>query len=139
MRLFVHLAPETRAALIRRNGIRRLRKASGNRPGGIFAVPVTRSFYVSHPWLRELKRRGQGTISGVYFRLPDDEPVWVGHYAQNHRRMTAAQAAAEFHDAQTPTAWRGWFPGYRVCKTFGKRKLLERGCPETRARSVAPT
>jgi hypothetical protein len=110
MRLFVHLAPETRAALIRRNGIRRLRKASGNRPGGIFAVPVTRSFYVSHPWLRELKRRGQGTISGVYFRLPDDEPVWVGHYAQNHRRMTAAQAAAEFHAAEDRQGWEVIIP-----------------------------
>src|SRR5262245_59354213 len=34
MAMFVHLAPETRVALIRRNGIRRLRRAMGDFPGG---------------------------------------------------------------------------------------------------------
>ena len=48
MPLFVHLAPESRLAQIRRNGINRLRRASGDRPAGVFAVPVTRNFYVSH-------------------------------------------------------------------------------------------
>lgn len=56
----------SRVALIRRNGIRRLRKARGGWPVGIFAMPVTRNFYISHQWLRELKRRGQGAIAGVY-------------------------------------------------------------------------
>lgn len=40
MPIFVHLTPESRVALIRRNGIGRLRKAVGDRPGGIFAMPV---------------------------------------------------------------------------------------------------
>lgn len=31
---------------------------------------------------------------GVYFRVPDREPVVVGHYNQAHAPMTAAQAAA---------------------------------------------
>ena len=57
-------------------------------------MPVTRNFYVSHQWLRELKRRGQGVITGIYFRIPDDETVWVGHYDQAHQSMTAAEAAA---------------------------------------------
>jgi hypothetical protein len=83
--MFVHLAPESRIALIRRNGIRRLRKPAGTFPGGVFAVPITRSFYLSHQWLRELKRRNQRTIMGVYFRVPDDEQVWVGHYRLVHR------------------------------------------------------
>ena len=52
--MFVHLAPESRVALIRRNGISRLRNAWGDGPAGIFAVPVTRNFYLSHQWLREL-------------------------------------------------------------------------------------
>ena len=82
MPMFVHLAPESRVALIRRNGISRLRKPSGDHPGGIFAVPVTRNFYVSHQWLRELKRRGQGAIAGIYFRIYDDESVWCGHYGR---------------------------------------------------------
>jgi hypothetical protein len=110
MPLFVHLAPESRLAQIRRNGISRLRRASGDRPAGVFAVPVTRNFYVSHQWLRELKRRGQGVLSGVYFRVPDDQPVWVGHYGQVHRLMTAAQAVAEFHAAEDRQGWEVIIP-----------------------------
>ncbi len=96
MALFVHLTPESRVARIRRNGIRRLRKPAGNFPGGVFAAPVTRDFSVSHQWLRELKRSHAGPIVGVYFRVPDDERVWVGHYGQAHRSRTAAEAVAVF-------------------------------------------
>src|SRR5262245_21203308 len=100
MAMFVHLAPESRIALIRRNGIRRLRREVGDFPGGVFAVPVTRNFYASHQWLRELKRRNQGRIAGVYFRVPDEERVWVGHYNQVHQLMSASEAVAEFMDAE---------------------------------------
>jgi hypothetical protein len=62
MAMFVHLAPESRIALIRRTGIRRLRRAGVAFPAGVFAVPVTRNFYVSHQWLRELKRRNAGRL-----------------------------------------------------------------------------
>jgi hypothetical protein len=110
MPIFVHLTPESRVALIRRNGIGRLRKSVGARPGGIFAVPVTRNFYVSHQWLRELKRRGQGSIAGVYFRVSGGELVWVGHYGQAHRPMTAAQATAEFMAAENREGWEVIIP-----------------------------
>jgi hypothetical protein len=103
--MFVHLAPESRCALIQRNGIRRMRKRSGTFPGGIFAVPVVRNFYISHQWLRELKRRNAGPLVGVYFRIPDKEQVWVGHYGQNHRWMSAAEAVREFHAAADPHGW----------------------------------
>jgi hypothetical protein len=96
MAMFVHLAPEARVGHIRRVGINRLRKPFGARPGGIFAVPVTRSFYISHQWLRELKRGGRGPIAGVYFRIPDPESVWIGHYGRAHQEMTAAEAVAVF-------------------------------------------
>jgi len=92
--MFVHLAPESRIKAIQRGGINRLRKLAFADTGGVFAMPVTRNFYISHQWLRELKRRCHGVIAGVYFRIPDDEIVWVGHYNQNHRPMTAAQATA---------------------------------------------
>lgn len=74
-----------------RSGIKPLPKAGWR---GVFAMPVTRNFYISHQWLRELKRNGQRTIYGIYFRIPDTEAVWVGHYNRNHREMSAAQAAA---------------------------------------------
>jgi hypothetical protein len=93
MAMFVHLTPEKNEKSILRSGITRLRK-TGQRPGGVYAMPVTRNFYVSHQWLRELKRGGQKTICAVYFRIPDDEEVWVGHYNENHHAMSAAEAVA---------------------------------------------
>jgi hypothetical protein len=99
--MFVHLAPVSRIANIRRNGISRLRKlVDGER--GIFAMPVTRNFYVSHQWLRELKRKGQGAIAGVYFRIDDEEVVSIGHYNQAHQRMTATEAAAVVMSSESP-------------------------------------
>jgi hypothetical protein len=108
--MFVHLAPESRVDRIRRNGIRRLRRPSGEFPGGVFAVPVTRNFYVSHQWLRELKRRNAGPIAGVYFRIPDEERVWVGHYGQRHRWMTAAESAAVFMGDASREGWEVIIP-----------------------------
>jgi hypothetical protein len=94
----VHLTSEKNARLILRNGINRMRRqvilAGGIRPGGIFAMPVTRNFYISHQWLRELKRGPRATVVAVYFRIPDEDPVWVGHYNQAHQKMTAAEATA---------------------------------------------
>jgi hypothetical protein len=63
-------------------------------------MPVTRNFYIAYQWLRELKRRGEGAIASVYFRIPDDEIVWVGHYSENHQPMTAAEAAALMLEAE---------------------------------------
>jgi hypothetical protein len=110
MAMFVHLTPATRVPIIRRNGIRRQRRAVGDLPSGVFAVPVTRNFYVSHQWLRELKRSNAGSISGVYFRIPDCERVWVGHYRQTHRWMTAAEAVGEFESAADAQGWEVVIP-----------------------------
>jgi hypothetical protein len=110
MAMFVHLAPDSQVGAIRRNGIRRLRQASGNFPAGVFAVPVTRNFYASHQWLRELKRRNRGPIAGIYFRVTDAERVWVGHYHQGHRWMTAAEAVAEFMAAEDARGWEVIIP-----------------------------
>ena len=92
MALFVHLAPQKSAESIRRNGINRLRKAYVPTPG-IYAMPVLRNFFVSHQWLRELKRGRAGPIVGVYFRIPDEQEVWMAHYRHAHQQMTAAEAA----------------------------------------------
>jgi hypothetical protein len=104
MAMFVHLTTESRVPRIRRNGIARLRKGVGTTEG-VFAVPVTRNFYASHQWLRELKRRNQGPIAAVYFRVPDEQLVWVGHYGQAHRLVTAAEAVAQFTKAEDPLGW----------------------------------
>lgn len=124
MAMFVHLTTESGLARIRRSGINRLRRAHGEFPGGVFAVPVTRNFYVSHQWLRELKRRNAGAVAGVYFRIPDDEAVWVGHYNQGHRRMTAAEAVAEFMAAENREGWEVVIPRRIEAKEIHRTKSL---------------
>lgn len=96
MAMFVHLAPEAAIGPIRRSGIK-VAKSPERQQSGVFAMPVTPNFYVSHQWLRELKRRGQRTIFGVYFRVPDDEVVSVGHYSSTMVDMPAARAAGLIH------------------------------------------
>jgi len=110
MAMFIHLAFESRVSQIRRNGVTRFRRGRGGAPSGLFAVPVTRSFYISHQWLRELKRRGRGPIAGIYFRIPDDQRVWVGHYGQVHKWMSAAEAVALFMTAEDPMGWEVVIP-----------------------------
>lgn len=102
MAMFVHLSFESAIPRLRRDGINRSRRASSDIPRGVFAVPVTRNFLISHQWLRELKRRSGGMMAALYFRIPDDEVVWVGHYNQAHRRMSAAEAIAVFMIAEKP-------------------------------------
>jgi hypothetical protein len=122
--IFVHLAPESRSNLIRRNGIGRLRKGAQCQIAGIFAMPVTRNFYVSHQWLRELKRRGQGSLIGVYFRIPDIEKVWVGHYGQMHVEMSAAEAAAEFMTSESREGWEVIIPRRIEANEIHKVRVL---------------
>lgn len=97
MPVFVHLTSHRNVASIRRGGIALIKRRF--RPRGVYAMPVTRNFYVSHQWLRELRREDPGTLVGVYFRVPDDETVEVGHYNSHHVTMTAAEAAALLHEA----------------------------------------
>lgn len=99
MAIFVHLTSDKRLPAIKRSGIK-LSRAYSQRRSGVFAMPVTRNFYISHQWLRELKRSGQRTIVAVYFRIDDNERVWVGHYSQNHRAVTAARAVGIIMEAE---------------------------------------
>lgn len=134
MAMFVHLTPEKNSKSIVRSGIR-CRRSPVPEGRVVFAVPVTRSYYVSNQWLRELKRSGQRTIVAVHFRIPDYQAVLVGHYASGHRFVTAAQAvqivtnaasaegyevliprrieAAEIHAVRSVKQVTGWryFPG----------------------------
>ena len=57
-----------------------------------------------------MKRRNQGPIAGIYFRVPDTQPVWLGHYGNVHRLVTAAEAIAEFANAADPFRWQVVIP-----------------------------
>lgn len=58
---------------------------------GVFALPVTANFLISHQWVREIKRRGFRSAVGVYFQrqLPAHEseadPRWSSCYCQWER------------------------------------------------------
>jgi len=87
-------------------------------------MPVTRNFFVSHQWLRELKRRGQGAIAAVYFRVPDHESVWLGHYRQAHREMTAAEAAAAILRASPAEGFEVIIPRRIQAKEIHRVRML---------------
>jgi hypothetical protein len=123
MALFVHLTPEKRVKLILRNGITRLRKTISG-PNGVFAMPVMRNFYISHQWLRELKRSGAGAIAGVYFRIPDEQLVWVGHYNQAHQRMTATEAVSIIQNAEMPEGFEVIVPRRIDAKEIHRIRML---------------
>jgi len=95
--MFVHLGDARAVASYRRSGIRVSRGRV--RPTGVFAMPVLPDYFVSHQWLRELKRRGVRTFVGISFRCPDEERVFVGHYRHAHAAMSAAAAAKLIMDA----------------------------------------
>jgi hypothetical protein len=68
-------------------------------------MPVLPNYFASHQWLRELKRNGVRTFIGVYFRVSDDEPVFVGHYRNGHSEMGAADAARLIMEADDPRGY----------------------------------
>ena len=113
MALFVHLAPEKESDSIRRSGIKPRRIRAGALEGYeriVFAMPVTIDFYISHQWLRELKRSGQRSIVGVYFRIPDEQNVMVGHYNQAHAEMTASEAVGLVFHAENAEGYEVVIP-----------------------------
>jgi hypothetical protein len=93
MATFVHITSESIAKKAKRDGIRPA-KAQGYQVHGVFGMPVTPNFQISHQWVREMRRWRPGAMVGVYFRIPDSELVWVGRYNEQHQQMSAAQAAA---------------------------------------------
>lgn len=108
--MFVHLTSESISESIRRTGIRGQRIFVDEIGTGTYAMPVVRNFFMTHQWLRELKRGRSETLVGVYFRIPDDQPVWVGHYNQNHRQMSAAEAIGIFEEADDLMGWEVIIP-----------------------------
>ncbi len=87
MPILVHLADKNDSKKILKAGIK-----LGKFSRGIYCMPVTQNFLVSHQWLRELKRSGVRNIVGVYFRLNSAEKVWAAHYNQVHKEITIGTA-----------------------------------------------
>lgn len=105
MPVLVHLTPEPQARHILRVGIRAARLRAHPAGRGVFCSPILPNFFVSHQWLRELKRGGQRTFVAIDFRLRDDEPVWVGHYGQPHVETTAGEAVGVIMRQEDPRGY----------------------------------
>ncbi len=100
MPVLVHLADEKEAERIRKNGIK-----PGKDSRGVFFMPVLPAFYVSHQWLRELKRNGAKTYVGIYFKLNINELVYAGKYNQAHRHIPLGEAIKEIMEMEDPLGY----------------------------------
>lgn len=100
MPVLVHLADERDWAAIEKNGIK-----PGKGRQGIFCMPVTQSFYVSHQWLRELKRRGVRSYVGVYFKLDSNTMLYAGKYHEEHRYIPLGKAIKEIMSMEDPMGY----------------------------------
>lgn len=100
MPTLVHLADEKNTARILRNGIK-----TGRYGTGVYCMPVLPNFYVSHQWLRELKRNGARSYIGVYFKVPSSELVYAGRYNQPHQHITLGTAIKEIMSLEDPLGY----------------------------------
>lgn len=97
MTTLVHITDAKSVAAIRRNGIRPVRP---NRV--IYFMPVVASHFVSHQWLRELRRGGARLLVGVYFQWPKDISVWAGRYNQPHENLPLSEAIRRLNALPDP-------------------------------------
>ncbi|WP_236141372.1 hypothetical protein [Nostoc sp. CMAA1605] len=107
--LLVHLTSSNNRNSVLRSGIKP-RFYRQEYPKGVFAMPIIPDFYISHQWLRELKRSGQRNICGVYFRIPDEQEVYVGHYNRQHLHTTVAEAAGMIMEAKNSQGYEVFIP-----------------------------
>ncbi|MEV4489948.1 HEAT repeat domain-containing protein [Micromonospora coxensis] len=106
---FVHITPARSARRIERSGIAaRSHGPAGGR--GVYCMPMLPSFTLTHQWVRELRRWHPGVLVGVHLRLPDDEPVTVGHYGEPPLAVTAAQAVAAVRALDDPRGYEVFVP-----------------------------
>ncbi|MHA4808984.1 hypothetical protein ACX0G9_12800 [Flavitalea flava] len=100
MPILVHLADERERARIKRNGIK-----IGKDRKGIFCMPVLPNFFISHQWLRELKRNGTRTFIGIYFRIDSKAMVYAGKYNEPHRQIELGEAIKEIMALEDPLGY----------------------------------
>src|SRR5258706_6053917 len=100
MPTLVHITDEKNATAILRSGIRLPGKNKG-----IYFMLVLQSHFISHQWIRELRRGGAKVLVGVYFRLPSSEQVWAGLYNQPHRSIVLGEAIREIRALKDPLGY----------------------------------
>jgi len=92
---FIHLFDSRILNRISRAGIS-LGKVRIAKMKGVYCVPVSRSYFKTHQWLRELKRRGIKSIHAVQFKIEDDIEVYIGRYNEEPVKVRASEAVEIF-------------------------------------------
>lgn len=87
-------------------------------------MPVLQNFYVSHQWLRELKRSGARTYVGVYFKLDSKTLVYAGKYNQEHNHIPLGEAIKEIMSLDDPLGYELIVDRKIEAKEIEKIKLL---------------
>lgn len=100
MPILVHIANEKDCAGIIKGGIR-----PGKSNKVVYFMPVLLNHFVSHQWIRELRRNGANVLVGVYFRLPSTETVWASRFNEEHRRVSLGEAIAEISSLSDPLGY----------------------------------
>ena len=100
MPTLVHLADERETNRIINGGIK-----IGKYGKGVYCMPVLPNFYVTHQWLRELKRGGAKTFVGIYFRVASNELVYAGKYGNKHKHISLGQAIKEIMELEDPLGY----------------------------------
>lgn len=140
MAFFVHLTPRANIARVQRSGVR-TSPGQGN-VRGVFCFPLLPSYAVTHQWLHALEphHEPQGMVA-VDVRIPDDEPVTVGHFDDRHaRRVTALEAVRVVRALEDPGGWEVVVPRpvlrreverIREVGRAGARSLVPEPCAHT--------
>jgi hypothetical protein len=100
MPTLVHITDEKNSRRIERSGI-----SVGKSRRIVYFMPVVQDHFISHQWLRELRRSGARVLVGVYFRLPSEETVWAGRYNTPHQRVSLGQAIRELEALADPLGY----------------------------------
>lgn len=100
MPTLVHITDEKNSARILRSGI-----ALGSFRRVVYFMPVVQDHFISHQWLRELRRGGARVLVGVYFRLPSEQLVWAGKYNEPHRQVPLGSAIRELDALTDPLGY----------------------------------
>lgn len=98
MAIFVHVAPEKKSKSIERSGIKPSEIVQG-----VYCMPMTENYVATYQWNRELKRSEQNKqMKAIHFRIPDEEMVYIGHYAEREGKQSvkASEAVKLFRETE---------------------------------------
>jgi len=112
MPICTHLTSEKNVRHILRTGIKAQSMSALNKDSkGVYCMPLLPNYYVSHQWLREIKRgSGHTNLIAIDFRLPANEIVLVGHYSQPKNQFTISEAAKLIMTVKDPLGYEIFLP-----------------------------